>query len=118
VEKLCRTTAERHGLTLKFHQSNHEGELIDWIQKARTDGAAGIVINAGGYTHTSVAILDALNIVEAPIIEVHISNIHARESFRRRSYISPVARAVICGFGIEGYALAIGGLATMIGSGA
>jgi len=117
VEKLCCTTAERHGLTLKFHQSNHEGDLIDWIQQARTDGAAGIVINAGGYTHTSVAILDALNIVEAPIIEVHISNIHARESFRRRSFISPVARAVICGFGIEGYALAITGLASIIGSG-
>jgi 3-dehydroquinate dehydratase-2 len=117
AEKLCRSTAERHGLTVQFHQSNHEGDLIDWIQQARTDGAAGIVINAGGYTHTSVAILDALNIVEAPIIEVHISNIHARESFRRRSFISPVARAVICGFGIEGYALAITGLASIIGSG-
>jgi 3-dehydroquinate dehydratase II len=114
VEKLCRTAAQQHGLAVDFRQSNHEGEIVDWIQEAREKKAAGLVINAAAYTHTSVAILDALATLEAPIVEVHISNIHARESFRRRSYVSQVARGVICGFGIEGYALAIAGLATMI----
>jgi 3-dehydroquinate dehydratase II len=114
VERLCRATAERHGLALEFRQSNHEGELIDWIQEARAGNAAGLVINPAGYAHTSVAILDALATMEAPVIEVHISNIHAREPFRRRSYVSQIARAVVCGFGIEGYALAITGLAAMI----
>jgi 3-dehydroquinate dehydratase II len=114
VEKLCRTTAERYGLTVDFRQSNHEGQIIDWIQDARKANAAGLVINPAGYSHTSVAILDALATLEAPIIEVHISNIHAREQFRRRSYVSQVARAVVCGFGAEGYALAIIGLAAMI----
>ncbi len=116
VEKLCRTTAERHGLAVEFRQSNHEGEIIDWIQEARTEKAVGLVINPAGYTHTSVAILDALAAMEAPVIEVHISNIHAREHFRRRSYVSQTARAVLCGFGIDGYALAITGLAAMIGA--
>ena len=114
VEKLCRTTAERYGLTVVFRQSNHEGEIIDWIQEARTEKAAALVINPAGYSHTSVALLDALATLEAPIIEVHISNIHAREQFRRRSYVSQVARAVLCGFGIEGYALAITGVSAMI----
>jgi 3-dehydroquinate dehydratase II len=114
IEKLCRTTAERHGLAIDFRQSNHEGEIIDWIQEARNEKAAGLVINPAGYSHTSVAILDALATLETPIIEVHISNIHAREQFRRRSYVSQVARAVLCGFGAEGYALAIAGLSVMI----
>ncbi len=114
VEKLCRATAERHGLKVEFRQSNHEGEIVDWIQQARAENAAGLVINPAGYGHTSVAILDALAAMEAPVIEVHISNIHAREPFRRRSYVSQAARAVVCGFGIEGYALAIAGLAAMI----
>ena len=114
VEKLCRATGERHGLTIDFRQSNHEGEIVDWIQKAREQKVAGLVINAAAYTHTSIAILDALATLEAPIVEVHISNIHARESFRRRSYVSQVARGVICGFGIEGYALAVAGLAAII----
>ncbi len=114
VEKLCRTTAERHGLSVVFRQSNHEGEIIDWIQEARAEKAAGLVINPAGYSHSSVAILDALVMLEAPIIEVHISNIHAREQFRRRSYVSQVARAVLCGFGAEGYVLAITGLSAMI----
>ena len=114
VEKLCRATAKRHGLAIEFRQSNHEGELIDWIQEARAEKAAGLVINPAGYGHTSVAILDALATLEAPVIEVHVSNIHARESFRRRTYVSQVARAVLCGFGIHGYALAIDGLAAMI----
>jgi 3-dehydroquinate dehydratase-2 len=116
VEKLCRSTAERHGLTLVFRQSNHEGQIIDWINEARAEKAAGLIINPAGHTTTSVAILDALLAMEAPVIEVHISNIHAREAFRRHSYVSQAARAVICGFGIAGYALAITGLANLIGA--
>ena len=116
VEKLCRHTAERNGLALVFHQSNHEGQIIDWINQARADKAAGLIINPAGHTSTSIAILDALLTMEAPVIEVHISNIHAREEFRRHSYISRAARAVICGFGIDGYALAITGLANLIGA--
>jgi 3-dehydroquinate dehydratase II len=114
VEKLCHATAKKHGLTLEFRQSNHEGEIVDWIQEALAAKAAGLVINPAGYGHTSVAILDALAALPAPIVEVHISNIHAREAFRRRTYVSQVARAVVCGFGIHGYALAIDGLAAMI----
>jgi len=114
VEKLCRATADRHGLAVEFRQSNHEGEIIDWIQEARAQQAAGLVINPAGFTTTSVAILDALLTMQAPVIEVHISNIHAREPFRQRSYVSQTARAVVCGFGIQGYALAITGLAAMI----
>src|SRR5580704_10382782 len=83
VEKLCRAAAKRHGLTLIFRQSNHEGEIVDWIQEARAKKAVGLVINPAGYTSTSIAILDALLTVEAPVIEVHITNIHSRESFRR-----------------------------------
>jgi 3-dehydroquinate dehydratase II len=114
AEKLCRASAKQHGLAVEFRQSNHEGEIIDWIQEARAEKAAGVVINPAGYGHTSVAILDALAALEAPIIEVHVSNIHARESFRRRTYVSQIARAVLCGFGIHGYALAIDGLAALI----
>jgi 3-dehydroquinate dehydratase II len=114
VEKLCRETAKRHGFAIEFRQSNHEGEIVDWIQHAHAEKAAGVVINPAGYGHTSVAILDALAVLKAPVIEVHISNIHARESFRRRTYVSQIARAVLCGFGIHGYALAIDGLAAMI----
>jgi 3-dehydroquinate dehydratase II len=116
VEKLCRNTAQRFGLAVEFRQSNHEGEIVDWIQEARAEKAAGLVINPAGYTTTSIAILDALHTVEAPVIEVHITNIHARESFRQHSYVSLAARAVICGFGIEGYALAMTGLAALIGA--
>jgi 3-dehydroquinate dehydratase II len=118
VEKLCRATAQRFGLAIEFHQSNHEGEIVDWIQKARAEKAAGLLINPAGYTTTSIAILDALYTMEAPVIEVHITNIHAREAFRHDSYVSRAARAVICGFGIEGYALAITGLAALIGAAA
>jgi len=114
VEKLCRTAAQRHGFDLVFRQSNHEGAIIDWIQEARAEKAAGLVINPAGFTTTSIAILDALLTLNAPIVEVHITNIHAREEFRRHSYVSKVARAVICGFGVEGYALAIAGLAATI----
>jgi len=116
VEKLCRAAAARHGLELEFRQSNHEGEIIDWIHQARAERAAGLVINPAGYTTTSVAILDALQTMQAPVVEVHITNIHAREPFRRHSYISRVARAVVCGFGIDGYALAIAGVAALIGA--
>ena len=107
---------KRKAVALVFHQSNHEGQIIDWINQARADKAAGLIINPAGHTSTSIAILDALLTMEAPVIEVHISNIHAREEFRRHSYISRAARAVICGFGIDGYALAITGLANLIGA--
>lgn len=116
VEKLCRTTAERYGFALVFRQSNHEGQIVDWINEARAEKAAGLIINPASHTTTSVAILDALLTLESPVIEVHISNIHAREEFRRHSYVSLAARAVICGFGINGYALAIAGLASLLGA--
>jgi 3-dehydroquinate dehydratase, type II len=113
VEKLCRAAGSRLGLAIDFRQSNHEGELVDWIQEARSK-AAGIVINAGAYTHTSVAMLDALNAAEKPVVEVHLSNIFRRESFRHHSYISLAAKGVICGFGPKGYVLALEALAETI----
>lgn len=116
VEGLCRATAAKHGLALEFRQSNHEGQLIDWIQEARAKKAAGLIINPAGYTHTSVAILDALLALDAPVIEVHISDIRSREPFRRHSYVSQAARAVISGEGIDGYARAISELAALIGA--
>jgi 3-dehydroquinate dehydratase-2 len=116
VEKLCRNTAKRHGLDLVFRQSNIEGELVDWIQEAHAKKAVGLVLNPAGYTTTSIAILDALLAVKLPVIEIHITNIHARESFRQNSYVSKAAKAVIAGFGINGYALAITGIAGMIGA--
>ena len=106
VEKACRAEAERLGLAVEFAQSNHEGMLVDLIQAAREKNSA-IVINAGAYTHTSVALLDALNAAELPAVEVHISNIYRRESFRHHSYISPAAVGVIAGLGIQGYVLAL-----------
>jgi 3-dehydroquinate dehydratase-2 len=115
VEKLCRSTADRFGLDIVFRQSNSEGELVSWIQEALAKKAAGIILNPAGYTTTSIAILDALLAVQMPVIEIHITNIHARESFRQNSYVSKAAKAVIAGFGIEGYALAISGLAALIG---
>lgn len=113
VEKLCTAAATRLGLGLSFRQSNHEGELVDWIQEAR-NRAAGIVINAGAYTHTSVALLDALNAAEKPVIEVHLSNIFRRENFRHHSYISLAAKGVICGLGPKGYVLALEALAEIV----
>jgi 3-dehydroquinate dehydratase-2 len=115
VEKLVRADAKSFGWTVEFRQSNREGELVDWIQEAHAENAVGIVLNPAGYTTTSVAILDAILAVKVPVIEVHITNIHARESFRHDSYVSKAAKAVICGFGIEGYALAIAGLAAITG---
>jgi 3-dehydroquinate dehydratase II len=116
VENLCRKTAEPFALDVVFRQSNMEGELVNWIQEARAKKAAGIIINPAGYTTTSIAILDALLAVQLPVIEIHVTNIHARESFRQNSYISKAAKAVIAGFGIEGYALAITGMAGLIGA--
>lgn len=114
VEKLCRDTAKKHGMTVEFRQSNKEGELVDFIQEAGKKKAAGIIINPAGYTTTSVAILDAILGVKLPTIEVHISNIHAREEFRHKSLVSKGARAVICGMGVQGYALAVDGLASLL----
>ncbi len=114
VEKLCREAGKKHGFTIEFRQSNHEGHLVDWIQEAHTSKAAGIVINPAAYTHTSIAILDALLLGKTPTVEIHISNIHARDEFRRHSYVSKAAKAVICGFGVHGYVLAIEGIAAMI----
>ena len=114
VELLCREAGTTHGLTVEFRQSNHEGQLVDWIQEAHTSQAAGIVINPAAYTHTSIAILDALLLGKTPVIEVHISNIHAREDFRHHSYVSRAAKGVICGLGVQGYALAIDAIAAMI----
>ncbi|WP_372697178.1 type II 3-dehydroquinate dehydratase [Arthrobacter sp. JSM 101049] len=111
VEALCRNRAGVHGLEVDFAQSNHEGVLIDAIHAARGT-AAGIVINPGAFTHTSIAIADAISAVELPVIEVHLSNVHAREAFRHHSYISPVAAAVFIGAGINGYGYAIDQLAT------
>ena len=115
VEARCRSAAATHGWTLDFRQSNHEGLLIDWIHEAglgHADGTvAGVVFNAGAYTHTSVALHDAIKAVAVPVIEVHISNVHAREPFRQHSYLSPAAAGIVVGFGIDGYALAIDGLA-------
>jgi len=118
VEKLCGDTAKRFGLGIVFRQSNREGELVDWIQEAHAKDAAAIIINAAGYTTTSIAIMDALLAVNVrlPVIEVHVTNIHARESFRQNSYISKAAKAVIAGFGIDGYALAITGVAGLLGA--
>jgi 3-dehydroquinate dehydratase II len=118
VEKLCADTAKRFGLDIVFRQSNREGELVDWIQEAHAKDAGAIIINPAGYTTTSIAIMDALLAVNVklPVIEVHITNIHARESFRQNSYVSKAAKAVIAGFGIDGYALAITGLAGMLGA--
>jgi 3-dehydroquinate dehydratase II len=115
VEKFCRDSAARFGLAVEFRQSNHEGDIVDFIHEAGRTKALGIVLNPAAYTTTSIAILDAIAGVELPVVEVHITNIHARESFRHDSYVSRVARAVICGFGVEGYVLAITGLAAMVG---
>ena len=115
VEALCRTTAAKYGFTVDCRQSNHEGELIDAVHEAGARKAAGIILNAGGYTHTSIALHDALTAVKVPTVEVHISNIHARERFRRHSYVARAAVASLCGFGIDGYALAITGLAAKLG---
>jgi 3-dehydroquinate dehydratase-2 len=113
VEAECRRVGAELKLEIEFYQSNAEHQIIDWIHEAR-ERAAGIVINPAAFTHTSVAILDALNACEFPIIEVHISNVHKREAFRHHSYVSTVASGVIAGFGTQGYQLALQRLARLI----
>lgn len=106
IQAVCSARAKALGIAVDFEQSNHEGKLIDLIHAARSTHQ-GIIINAGAYTHTSIAIMDALKSVALPVVELHLSNIHARESYRHRSYIAPIAVGQICGFGAAGYPLAI-----------
>ena len=113
VEASARAHGASLGLDVDFRQSNHEGDLVDWIQGAR-QRSAGIIINAGAYTHTSVAILDALLAVQLPTVEVHLSHIHQREDFRHHSFVSRAAKGMICGFGSHGYILALDALARLI----
>lgn len=115
VEASMQALAVELGLPIDFRQSNHEGVLIDWIHAAR-DSAAGIIMNPGAFTHTSIAIMDALKTCACPIIEVHISNVHQRESFRHHSYVSLAATAVMAGFGTHGYLLALRHVARLIGT--
>ncbi len=115
VEKLCKTHGSTLGLEVEFRQSNHEGTLVDWIQEARESFDA-IIINPAAYTHTSVAILDALQAAEKPVIEVHLSNIHKREEFRHQSFVSKTATGVICGLGIQGYELALTAMSRLLSS--
>jgi 3-dehydroquinate dehydratase-2 len=106
VRRLCEARAAELGTSVEFRQTNHEGELIDWVQEARERGSA-LLINAAGYSHTSVALLDALRTLAIPIVEVHLSNPAARESYRRRSYVAEAARGTVSGFGALGYTLAL-----------
>ena len=119
VEALCRATGERLGLEVECVQSNHEGVLIDTLQAAgrgvKAGQVLGVVFNPGAYTHTSVALHDAIKGAEVPVVEIHISNVHAREAFRHHSYVSPAAAGIVVGFGIDGYRLAIEGLVKKLG---
>lgn len=114
VERICAEVAEPAGFAVKLLQTNYEGQMIDWIHEARQQAAA-IVINPAAWTHTSVALLDALHTFEGPVIEVHISNVHKREEFRHHSYVSLRADGVIAGLGIEGYALAVRRICSLLG---
>ena len=116
VEKLCVETAAQYGLKADCRQSNREGELVDIIHEAHAKNSAGIILNAAAYSHTSIALHDAIKGVNIPTVEVHITNIHARESFRHHSFTAMAAFASLTGFGIEGYRLAISGLAAKIGA--
>ena len=113
VEQVCIQAAERLDVAIDFRQTNGEGELISWVQECR-GRARGIIINPGGYSHTSVALLDALLSVELPVLEVHLSNIHRREDFRRHSYVSQASVGVICGLGVRGYGLALTAMADIL----
>lgn len=113
IERAAKVTAKTLGLAVVFRQSNHEGQLIDWIHEARAK-AAGIVINPGGFSHTSIAILDALLAADKPVIEVHLSNIFRREAFRHHSWVSQAANGVICGLGAHGYGLALEAVARLV----
>ncbi len=113
IEKKCNDYANKNSIQVQFFQSNLEGEIVDKIQQSRKE-SNGLIINAGGYTHTSVAIHDALKIIKIPIIELHISNIYNREEFRHKSLISKVARGVICGFGEDGYLMALNAMSKFL----
>jgi 3-dehydroquinate dehydratase-2 len=115
IETACRAHAATLGLTVDFRQSNQEGDLVTWVQEAR-GGHDGILLNAAAYTHTSIALLDALKAAERPCVEVHLSNIHQREPFRHHSYVSQVATGVICGFGSHGYILGLDALGRLLDS--
>lgn len=107
IQKLCEQFGEDHDFTLRFYQSNHEGQLIEWCHEAHEDQADGLIINAAGYTHSSVALHDALRLCECPIIEIHLTNLWRREAFRHTSLVSPVACGIISGFGSQSYILAL-----------
>lgn len=113
IEAMCEERAAALGVSVDFRQSNFEGELVTMIQSAR-GSASGIIINPAGYTHTSVAILDALKLTDLPVIELHLSNPHTREDFRHRSFVSPAARGIVCGFGAHGYVLAVEAMAQIL----
>jgi 3-dehydroquinate dehydratase-2 len=113
VEKMCQARAKQRGVAISFRQSNSEAQIVEWIHEG-INGADGIIINPAAYTHTSVAILDALNMVKAPIIELHISNPHKREPFRHHSYVTFAATALICGLGVNGYPIAVEAMADLI----
>ena len=113
MQRRTQARAQALGHGIEFRQSNKEGELVDWIQEAR-EKACGIILNAGAYTHTSVAILDALSASEKPVIELHLSNVFRRETFRHHSYVAPAANGVICGFGPKGYELAVEAMADIV----
>lgn len=114
IEALCVAKAKALGVSLTFHQTNHEGEMVDMLHAARGQHA-GVILNAGAYTHTSIALMDAISSIMLPVIELHLSNIHAREEFRKTSYIARVAVGQICGFGAAGYPLALEAMATYLG---
>jgi 3-dehydroquinate dehydratase-2 len=112
IEALCKAEGEKLGFSVDFRQSNHEGDLVDWIHEGG-DTAAGIAINAGAYTHTSIALHDAIRAIKAPVVELHLSNVHAREEFRHTSMIAPAVKGVICGFGAHSYILALHALSSI-----
>lgn len=114
VERLCHEHGTARGMEIDFRQSNHEGEMVDWVHEAR-ESCAGIVVNAGAYSHTSVALLDALLAAQLPVVEVHLSNLFKREAFRHHSYVTQAAMGLICGFGKDGYRYAIDALAARLG---
>ena len=115
IKKMAEARAKTHGLAIDFRQSAREGELVEWIIEAR-DKACGIVLNAGAYTHTSIALYDAIKAITVPVIEVHLSNPYAREPFRHHSYVSHVARGVICGLKAQGYEFAVDAIASLVGA--
>ena len=115
IEQAVTARAKTHGLQIVFRQSNHEGALVDWIQEARTKASA-VIVNPGAYSHTSIAIYDAFKALDKPIVEVHLSNPHSRESFRHRDYVSQVAKGVIVGLGMNGYLFAVDAVAELVKS--